>query len=157
MSIDKVGAKILILGAFCDPEIFMIFVKNPVGNKTHPNRRKCDPPWPQMARFWVLNATHEKMSGKLRYRSGSQSAPKSAKMWPTMAPNGRFLGAKCDPDVFYMNIGGFRGRSPLTGCLFPTLSNKRRIWQYQIEGCFILYEIFVLLCAICAGRRSVMR
>jgi hypothetical protein len=56
------------------------------------------------------------------------------------------VGAKCDPDVFFMNIGGFRGRSPLTGCLFSTLSNKRRIWQYQIEGSFILYEIFVLLC-----------
>jgi hypothetical protein len=42
-----------------------------------------------------------------------------------MAQNGRFLGAKCDPDVFFMNIGGFRGAKPANRMSFFDLVEQK--------------------------------
>ena len=62
-------------------------------------------------------------------KSGCIVAPNPPDFAFTMHPNTLFLGARLHPSHIFMIFGGFRGRSPLTRCIFETKSNKMRIWH----------------------------
>ena len=73
-------------------------------------------------------------------KSGCIVAPNPPDFAFTMHPNTLFLGARLHPSHIFMIFGGFRGRSPLTRCIFETIVEQNAYLAEAVGRCSLAGE-----------------